>query len=66
LCVAGERILLTITEPARELLNWAFRIKMLLVLALAGMLWMVQLRMRQTRSIGPNRRRGATRPEPSA
>lgn len=39
--------LLTITEPARELLNWAFRVKMLLVLALAGMLWLVQLRMRQ-------------------
>ena len=45
LLVSG--ILLTITEPARELLNWAFRIKMLLVFALAGMLWMVQLRMRQ-------------------
>jgi magnesium-transporting ATPase (P-type) len=45
LLVSG--ILLTITEPARELLNWAFRIKMLLVMALAGMLWMVQLRMRQ-------------------
>jgi hypothetical protein len=39
--------LLTITEPARELLNWAFRVKMLMVLALAGMLWMVQLRMRR-------------------
>jgi magnesium-transporting ATPase (P-type) len=45
LLVSG--ILLTITEPARELLNWAFRIKMLLVMALAAMLWMVQLRMRQ-------------------
>jgi uncharacterized membrane protein len=40
-------ILLTITEPARELLNWAFRVKMLMVLALAGMLRVVQLRMRQ-------------------
>ena len=40
-------ILLTITEPARELLNWAFRVKMLMVLALAGMLWLVQLRMRR-------------------
>jgi hypothetical protein len=40
-------ILLTITEPARELLNWAFRVKMLMVLALAGMLWVVQLRMRR-------------------
>ncbi|HMH89339.1 MAG TPA: DUF6644 family protein [Steroidobacteraceae bacterium] len=48
LCVLlASGILLTITEPARELLNWAFRVKMLLVLALAGMLWMVQLRMRQ-------------------
>jgi len=34
--------LLTITEPARELLNWAFRIKMLLVLSLAGMVLLVQ------------------------
>ena len=40
-------ILLTITEPARELLNWAFRVKMLMVLALAVILWRVQLRMRQ-------------------
>jgi hypothetical protein len=40
-------ILLTITEPARELLNWAFRVKMLLVLALAGTLRVVQLRMRR-------------------
>jgi magnesium-transporting ATPase (P-type) len=40
-------ILLTITEPARELLNWAFRVKMLMVLALAIILWRVQLRMRQ-------------------
>jgi hypothetical protein len=39
--------LLTITEPARELLNWAFRLKMLMVLALAAILWLVQLRMRQ-------------------
>jgi hypothetical protein len=45
LLVSG--MLLTITEPARELLNWAFRLKMLMVLALAGMLWVVQLRMRQ-------------------
>jgi magnesium-transporting ATPase (P-type) len=40
-------VLLTITEPARELLNWAFRVKMLMVLALAVILWRVQLRMRQ-------------------
>ncbi len=45
LLVSG--ILLTITEPARELLNWVFRVKMLMVLALAGMLRVVQLRMRQ-------------------
>jgi hypothetical protein len=35
-------MLLTITEPARELLNWAFRVKMLMVLALAAILWTVQ------------------------
>jgi hypothetical protein len=45
LLVSGT--LLTITEPARELLNWAFRVKMLMVLALAGMLRLVQLRMRR-------------------
>jgi len=31
-------ILLTITEPARELLNWVFRTKMLLVILLAALL----------------------------
>ena len=30
--------LLTITEPARELLNWVFRTKMVMVLLLAGMM----------------------------
>lgn len=30
--------LLTIAEPARELLNWVFRTKMLLVIVLAGLL----------------------------
>jgi hypothetical protein len=40
-------ILLTITEPARELLNWVFRIKMLMVLALAGILLLVQVSMRK-------------------
>jgi magnesium-transporting ATPase (P-type) len=44
LLVSG--ILLTITEPARELLNWVFRIKMLLVLLLAGILMLVQSRLR--------------------
>jgi hypothetical protein len=49
LCVLlGTGALLTITEPARELLNWAFRIKMLLVLALAGILLLVQIRMRRS------------------
>jgi hypothetical protein len=61
LLVSG--ILLTITEPARELLNWVFRIKMLLVLALAAMLLLVQSRLRGfpeywTQSRG---RRGAAR-----
>jgi hypothetical protein len=40
-------VLLTITEPARELLNWVFRIKMLLVLALVGFLSLVQSRLRR-------------------
>jgi magnesium-transporting ATPase (P-type) len=39
-------VLLTITEPARELLNWVFRTKMLLVLALAALLAWLQMRMR--------------------
>ena len=47
LCVLlATGILLTITEPARELLNWVFRVKMLLVLALAGMVLLVQRRTR--------------------
>src|SRR5579862_7916359 len=40
-------LLLTIAEPARELLNDAFRAKMLMVLALAGILRLVQVRLRQ-------------------
>jgi hypothetical protein len=36
LLVSGT--LLTITEPARELLNWAFRTKMILVLMLVGVI----------------------------
>ena len=39
-------ILLTITEPSRELLNWVFRVKMLMVIALASILLAVQIRMR--------------------
>ena len=49
LCVLlGTGILLTITEPARELLNWAFRVKMLMVIALAGILLLVQMRTRRS------------------
>jgi hypothetical protein len=49
LCVLlGTGILLTITEPARELLNWAFRLKMLMVVALAGILLVVQIRTRRS------------------
>jgi Family of unknown function (DUF6644) len=44
----GTGILLTITEPARELLNWVFRVKMLLVLALAGIVLLVQSRTRRS------------------
>jgi hypothetical protein len=40
-------LLLTITEPARELLNAAFRAKMLMVLAMAGILRLVQVRLRR-------------------
>jgi magnesium-transporting ATPase (P-type) len=39
--------LLTITEPTRELLNYAFRAKMVMVLILAGILLIIQLRLRQ-------------------
>jgi magnesium-transporting ATPase (P-type) len=47
LCVLlATGVLLTITEPARELLNWVFRVKMLLVLALAAILWGFQARTR--------------------
>ena len=49
LCVLlGTGILLTITEPARELLNWVFRVKMLLVMALAAILLVVQMRVRRS------------------
>jgi magnesium-transporting ATPase (P-type) len=55
-------ILLTITEPSRELLNWAFRLKMLLVAALAIILRLLQLSLRrnpQYWSSSPARRRSA-------
>ena len=49
LCVLlGTGILLIITEPARELLNWVFRVKMLMVIALAAILLVVQIRMRRS------------------
>ena len=49
LCVLlGTGMLLTITEPSRELLNWVFRVKMLLVIALAGILLVVQIRQRRS------------------
>jgi hypothetical protein len=54
--------LLTITEPARELLNWVFRVKLLLVLALAGLMLLVQTRTRRNPeywSESPQRRRVA-------
>jgi magnesium-transporting ATPase (P-type) len=60
LLVSG--ILLTITEPARELLNWVFRIKMLLVLMLAVILLLVQTRVRKNPEYwteSPARRRAA-------
>jgi hypothetical protein len=48
LCVLlASGVLLTITEPARELLKWVFRVKMLMVLLLAGILLIVQSRLRQ-------------------
>ena len=58
----GTGILLTITEPARELLNWAFRVKMLLVLTLVGILLIVQIRTRESPeywNASPTRRRAA-------
>jgi magnesium-transporting ATPase (P-type) len=51
--------LLTITEPARELLNNAFRIKMLMVLALIGVLKIIQSGLRDRPdywSLSPRRR----------
>lgn len=45
LLVSGA--LLTITEPARELLNWAFRSKMVMVVILAALMWIIQARTRR-------------------
>ena len=52
-------LLLTIAEPARELLNDAFRAKMLMVLALAGILRLVQVRLRQDPDYWGRRRAAA-------
>jgi hypothetical protein len=52
-------VLLTITEPSRELLNAAFRAKMLMVLALAGILRLVQVRLRQDPDYWGRRRAAA-------
>ncbi len=52
-------ILLTITEPARELLNNMFRFKMVLVLALVGVLKIIQSGLRNRPdywSLSPRRR----------
>jgi hypothetical protein len=47
LCILlATGVLLTITEPARELLNIAFRAKMLMVLALVATLSLIQSRLR--------------------
>jgi magnesium-transporting ATPase (P-type) len=63
LCVLlGTGILLTITEPSRELLNWVFRVKMLMVAALAVILFIVQTRLRGSPEYwtqSPARRRAA-------
>jgi hypothetical protein len=45
-------VLLTITEPARELLNWAFRVKMILVVVLSVLLRLLQNRARGSRGGG--------------
>jgi uncharacterized protein DUF6644 len=52
-------LLLTITEPSRELLNAAFRAKMLMVLAMAGILRLVQVRLRQDPDYWGRRRAAA-------
>jgi hypothetical protein len=53
-------LLLTITEPARELLNNAFRAKMVLVMVLVGVLLLIQARLRSNPEYwteSPRRRR---------
>ena len=52
-------LLLTIAEPARELLNDAFRAKMLMVLVLAGLLRLLQVRVRRDPEYFSRRRAAA-------
>jgi hypothetical protein len=52
-------LLLTVTEPSRELLNAAFRAKMLMVLAMAGILRLIQVRLRQDPDYWQRRRAAA-------
>jgi hypothetical protein len=52
-------LLLTVAEPSRELLNAAFRAKMLMVLAMAGILRFVQVRLRQDPDYWGRRRAAA-------
>lgn len=44
--------LLTITEPARELLNWAFRTKMVMVLVLVGIIFALRRAARRDSAFG--------------
>ncbi|HEY0801394.1 MAG TPA: DUF6644 family protein [Steroidobacteraceae bacterium] len=55
--------LLTVTEPSRELLNLAFRVKMLMVIAMAVILLFLQRRLRRDPDYWGQspRRRGAAR-----
>ena len=61
LLVSGA--LLTVTEPSRELMNAAFRVKMLMVLVIASMLLLLQRRLQRDPNYwGLSRhRRGAAR-----
>jgi hypothetical protein len=54
LLVSGS--LLTIAEPARELLNWAFRTKMVLVLLLVGIIVSVRHVTRDNTAFGDDRK----------
>ena len=54
LLVSGT--LLTIAEPARELLNWAFRTKMVLVLLLVGVVVSVRHVTRDNTAFGNDRK----------